>query len=510
MTAKVTLSATRGALSGQEFEFTERAACMVGRAMDCSIQLPGDAEHVSASRHHCLLDINPPDVRIRDFGSLNGTFVNGEKIGSRLPQQRPDVATRIGLREIDLKTGDEISIAGTTFSLAISVAQHCGRCGKELPLQEPEKSLCEACQSQEKAVQAAEAVTQYVPPAKQVSSKHCLQCGGDASQEIGDLRQGEYVCRACRDDLKHLILKNLAKAKTGKPELQAIKGYTIERELGRGGMGAVYLVRHEQTQQQMALKVMLPQVAADEHARQMFLREVDNTRALSHPNLVALHDYGSSDGAYFFTLEYCDGGDLAKLMKARGGVLAVDEAVGLLLQVLDGLTYAHQAPIPNVRLKDGSYRQGVGVVHRDLKPQNILLSRRETGLIAKVSDFGLAKAFDTAGLSGLTRTGTVGGTPYFMPREQVLDFRNAAAEVDVWSAAATLYFLLTGAFTRDFSADKERIWVDILEKNAVPIRQRKASLPPRLVDVIDAALQETPRIGFRSAAEFRAALAEAI
>jgi serine/threonine protein kinase len=243
----------------------------------------------------------------------------------------------------------------------------------------------------------------------------------------------------------------------------------------------------------------------------MFQREVENTRALRHPNVVEMRDAGCSEGTFFFTLEFCNGGDFDGLMKERGGTLPVDEAVPLMLGALDGLEYAHRAPIPNVRMKDGSYKPGKGLVHRDLKPPNFLLSSIGGRLVAKVSDFGLSKAFDTAGLSGQTRSGAIMGTPVFMPKEQVRRFKYAKPDVDVWAAAATLYYLLTGRFVRNFRNDpKHDIWQQILDLDAVPIRQRNPRIPPRLAEVIDAALKEKPRIGFQTAAEFKKALQGAL
>ena len=146
-----------------------------------------------------------------------------------------------------------------------------------------------------------------------------------------------------------------------------------------------------------------------------------------------------------FTLEFCDGGSLDVLLKQRGGPLCVEEAGAIIRQALDGLEYAHTAEIPQVKQADGSVGRGRGLVHRDLKPHNIFLSGAGANQIAKIADYGLAKAFDTAGLSGQTRTGVAAGTPHFMPRQQVINFKYAKPEVDVWAMAASLYYLLAGS-----------------------------------------------------------------
>ncbi|NLX99924.1 MAG: FHA domain-containing protein [Rhodopirellula sp.] len=501
MSARVTLKVTQGKLRGQVFTFDERTTCLVGRAEDCEPKLPNDQDHGTISRHHCLLDINPPDIRIRDFGSLNGTFVNGLKIGQRDQGRSPDDAAGAVFPEYDLKDGDTIGLGKTEFQVGIYVPTVCSSCSREIPEEHrgelkagPGVYRCDACRAR-----------QTPQPAPTLPTKRCSKCGRDVSNEIGQHRHGEYVCVACRADPLQLIRQLLNQAKSGRSELLAIKGYAIERELGRGGMGAVYLARHEGSGEGVALKVMLPQVAVDEGATKTFLREVENTKALHHANVVQVRDAGCSHGTFFFTLEFCDAGSVDVLVRQRGGKLPLTEAAPLILQTLDGLSYAHQAPIPYVKLRDGSVRPGRGLVHRDLKPQNIFLCRAGAGYTAKVGDFGLAKAFDTAGLSGQTRTGARAGTPVFMPRQQVVNFKYAKPDVDVWAAAASFYSMLTGCFARDFRRDRD-IWRTILDMDPVPVRQRDPSIPKGVAEVIDVALREKPQIGFQTAAEFKRAL----
>ncbi len=241
----------------------------------------------------------------------------------------------------------------------------------------------------------------------------------------------------------------------------------------------------------------------------MFLREAANTQALRHPNIVRVHELGCSEGVFFITLEYCPGGSVAQLMQQRGGPLPIEEAVPIILQALAGLEYAHQAEIPQVRLEDGSFGTGRGLVHRDIKPQNIFLSGTGTNRLAKIGDYGLAKAFDLAGLSGMSATGARAGTPVFMPRQQVIQFKYARPEVDVWAAAASLYFMLTGKYPRPFSRQADP-WQVVLQTDAVPIRKRNSAIPKKLAEVIDLALVDNPEIRIKSAAELRRALENAL
>ena len=508
MPSKITLRITQGASSGREFMFDETTCCIVGRANDCSPQLPTDEAHSTVSRHHCLLDINPPDIRVRDFGSLNGTYVNGKKIGQREKGMSAEEGAKMSFPEHDLKHSDEIQVGDTVFRVAVFVPARCAECSAEIPEDKrlqaerlPGVFQCESCRKK------AELAHRKEPPKKK--EKVCAKCGHDVAAEIGENRQGDYVCAQCQKDPLQILKGMLDKAKAGGRELQVIRGYSIERELGRGGMGLVWLARNDASGELVALKVMLPKVAADERAKQTFLREVANTKALKHRNVVEFRESGCSDGIFFFTIEYCAQGSVDKLMQQRGGKFSAKEAMAIICDVLDGLEYAHNATIPNVKLKDGQYAEGHGLTHRDLSPHNILLTEVRGVRTAKVSDFGLSRAFDLAGLSGLARTGNSEGKPWFMPRQQVVNFKHAGPEVDVWAAAACLYNMLTGNFPRDFSQGKD-VWQTVLESDPVPLRRRDSSIPSRLAKVIDKALIDRPAISFKTAADLKKALQAAL
>ena len=191
-------------------------------------------------------------------------------------------------------------------------------------------------------------------------------------------------------------------------------------------MGAVYLARRSEQADPVALKVMLPALVLDEAAQEIFLREIEITRSLRHPNIVGLLDFGKHEGRFYFALEYCARGSAEALRRARGGGrLSLPLVLRIASETLEGLAAAHDA----------------GFVHRDLKPDNVLLAEDGT---ARIADFGLAKSFQQSGLSGMTATGAIAGTYFFMPREQLTSFRTVRPVSDVWSMAATLYHLLTG------------------------------------------------------------------
>lgn len=250
--------------------------------------------------------------------------------------------------------------------------------------------------------------------------------------------------------------------------------------------------------------VALPEVVALPGQIKRFQREIANNKCLDHPNIVPLLDSGYYQGMFFFTLEYCPEGSLSDFMQKRGQRLPLEEALSIILQVLEALDYAHSIEV-EVSQKNGELKTVRGFVHRDLKPANILLTGEAKKKTAKVADYGLAKAFDLAGLSGLTRTGEAAGTPWFYPRQQVLDFKYCQPDVDVWATAAVLYFLLTGYPPRDFYSGEDP-FKKVLTSQATPIRDRNPSIPDPLAEVIDQALIDNPEIPFKTAKSFQEAL----
>ena len=257
----------------------------------------------------------------------------------------------------------------------------------------------------------------------------------------------------------------------------------------------------------MAMKLMLPDAAANEKGRKLFLREAWTACQLKNPNVVRHYKSGRSGDIYFILMEYCEGGSVDGLMKKKGGKLDMDTATRIILQTLDGLIYAGTVPII-AKLADNSTRSVKGIVHRDLKPANIFLSDTSSRPVAKVADFGLAKAFQTAGLTADTVTGQACGTPMFMPRQQIMNYRYSKPDVDVWAAAASYYNMLTGFVPKNFRGGD--VFNIALREDAVPIRKRDPKISIKLAEVIDTALREKPEIGMKTALEFKTAIERAL
>ena len=453
MPGTISLVVTAGPIRGQRFDFPAHDTFVFGRALECHARLA--ASDASASRHHFLLEVNPPLARLRDLGSLNGTHVNGVRHGGRRAEESPEEAATRDRAEVDLRHGDEIRVGATVIRVEVSAPPACSDCGRPIPDAERERCayvggayLCEACRR------------------------------GTVTGRVGAADASPLARLAARQEAED---EGAAPGSTVGP-------YAVERLLGRGGMGAVYLARRlgGEPSPPVALKVMLPRMVVDEGAQGIFIREIEVTRALRHPNIVGLLDFGKHQGRFYFALEYCPGGSAEQLRRRHGGRVPLPSALHIAVGALEGLAAAHDA----------------GFVHRDIKPDNVLLAE---GGAARLADFGLAKSFQQAGLSGMTATGTVAGTFEFMPREQLTSYRQARPTTDVWSMAATIYYLLTGQFARDFAAHSDPLAV-ILRGGVVPLRQRDPSVPEELAAVIDRALDDEPSRRFPTARELVAAL----
>jgi len=305
----------------------------------------------------------------------------------------------------------------------------------------------------------------------------------------------DYLCEGCR---------------ASGPE---INGYTVLGNLGKGGMGTVDLVYHKQTGRLLALK-KITKLTTPELVKR-FDREVRFTRDLVHENLIRYIDSGIHGREPYLVMQYVSGGNLEDMLVKLGKPFEPLEAGKHMAGVLSGLEVMHRNKM----------------VHRDIKPQNIMVKKNSSGsIIPKITDLGLAKKYAESGGSLLTQRGTAMGTILYMPPEQIRDARSVRETADLYSVGVTLYYLLTGRFPYNFPTQLEiqdlrdrlhkgkslgevlmLIMGDkklspmhiILTDEPIPVRERNPAISEKLARVLDRGVRKETGARYQTAGEFR-------
>jgi len=276
----------------------------------------------------------------------------------------------------------------------------------------------------------------------------------------------------------------------GQLPLPVIPGYEILKPIGQGGMGAVFLGMRKSTRTEVAVKVILPESAANDRAMNYFIREVSILSRLQHPRIVRFHDMGIAHGQFYFVMEYVPTLNLLPWLAKLPLTDRIRLACKITCDLLEGLEYAHNQ----------------AYIHRDVKPANVLVNLAgDTMPEAKLADFGLAKNYENAGFSGMTHEGQVLGTYAFMAPEQALNARFAKPSVDIYATAATLYYLLTGAYPHRFKSSKDFLRM-ILEDDPTPLQQHLPHAPDGLPEVVRRGMARHPPDRFQTASEMADAL----
>jgi serine/threonine protein kinase len=259
--------------------------------------------------------------------------------------------------------------------------------------------------------------------------------------------------------------------------------YSIERELGQGGMATVYLAQDLKHERKVAIKVLRPELSISLGADR-FLREIRVAANLQHPNMLVLYDSGEAHGLRYYVMPFIEGESLRDRLN-REQQLPIQDALQITRESAEALAYAHEH----------------GIVHRDIKPENILLQQGH----ALVADFGIARAVSQAGGEKLTQTGMAVGTPHYMSPEQSLGSEHVDARSDVYSLGCVLYELLAGE--PPYTGVTAQAIIAKRFTDPIPrVRRLRATVSPAVEQAIMKALATTPAVRFPSAAAFIEAL----
>lgn len=391
---------------GKVFHIREKHPITMGRSSQCDIPL-GDE---GISRQHCQVEFDGERYWLTDLKSRNGTLLNGVEIKDA--QQ--------------LRDGDDIQVGDTHLRFEMeTILQPRGRgdAGEATSLVTRE-GVCASCGA---------AITQRDSVIRGADGLYCGKCA------LGD----------------SLIDKTVA-------------GYKVLAKIGEGRTSAIYKATQVAVDRTVALKVLLPEAAANEVFVKRFMREAKAGAKLSHPNVVQTYDAGECEGLYYIVMEYVEGKTVSKLLEERGQPLDLKMALSVAIQVARALDYAHRH----------------SMVHRDVKPGNIIVN--PDGL-AKLLDLGFAKSREEAGRSGITQVGRVVGTLDYMPPEQTLDSRGVDHRADIYALGATLYRVLTGRMPFGGTTLKEKM-KNIREQTPESPKKLNKAVPDSVCRIIEKAM----------------------
>ncbi|RCS54494.1 FHA domain-containing protein [Bremerella cremea] len=496
----IRIEVKKGPMQGKVFTFEDHDIFLFGRdEQHCHASIQEDP---FVSRHHFLLEVNPPLSRLRDLGSRNGTFVNGTKHGGRATFAAAEENAKVAGPTVDLTNGDVITAGKTVFQVFVEnqkniTAPHdIGRA----PYQEDEpaapspdirRTICEM-PSPNAASHVGRQTIHELPPSLgrqtivEMPSPSGPSIGRQTINEPAD-RRDEIALIAGRATMvegasstagalgSHVGHHETAASPFPQRQLgefPILQGFEFNQSLGTGSLGEVFLAKRTLDNSPVAVKFLASRINIAKEAQDEFLQGMETSARLRHRNIVQLYGAGKLGNEFYFVTEYCDGGSLARLFRAKKNSLQAKHIAVSLYLLLDGLSYAHDK----------------GLVHRDIKPSNLLATRKKKRWIPKISDFGLNKAFEKAGFSGTPLTETTASSLPYMPRELLTDYKYVNPASDVFSLAASFYRIITGRFPR--GDDKGSDSLSLVLQGEVPLlRKRYPGMHAGLAEVLDTALR---------------------
>ncbi len=443
-----------GPLKGQAFHLDGGPVFLFGRHAKATFSLACDP---AASHLHFLVDTSENRIRIFDLGSTNGLVINDKHLGGKQGAPFTDF--------VALKDGDTVLAGACLFKLSVV---------EETP-----------------STRVARLTNQQESP---ISAGQIIPAGGRLTAIV--VKGNPQACQAPASESGAPTIE-MGEGEPGQPVLPEVSGYTIIERIGGGGKGVVFRAVKNDSGVSAAIKTLPFNRNKNKKKRslEMFRREINITRQLEHPNIIRYLGDGLSQGMPYLALEYVEGGTLDELIRrSPERRLDLPTTVPLFIQILEAVAHMHNHFL----------------VHRDIKPKNVLLDlRRGGGMAAKLSDMGLSCRFSNNDSDEFLPIVSEGGTPAYMPPEQLTDLTRAIPQSDVFSSGATLYQMLTGSLLYDFT-DRDQ-HDTIIEGNITPILALRPDLPIQVANVVTKSLSYRPEHRYANAQEmldaFKSALA---
>lgn len=507
-------------MQGRVYEFEGHDIFLFGRdEQHCHASIQEDP---FVSRHHFLLEVNPPLSRLRDLGSRNGTFVNGKKHGGRVSFASLESEGKVGGPTVDLTSGDVITAGKTVFQVFVEEKQPItatcvfDKYPGEEPTPQPSGDIRRTITELPPSSGAVgrQTINELPPPAmpggagrhtivelppqppasnvgRQTINEFPPQqddiaaiAGRATMVEGGNSPNGAFGSRIGQGQQSAYVPPE---RKPG--EFPVLDGFEFQEFLGAGGLGEVYLAKRTIDESAVAVKFLRSHVNVMQNARDDFLKDLSVSGRLRHRNIVQSYGAGSIGNEFYVVNEFCDGGPLAKLFRQKKSNIQPKHIAVSLYLLLDGLAHAHEK----------------GLVHRDLKPSNLLAAKRNKRWIPKISDFGLTKDFEKAGFAGMTATGSYTGSLPYMPREQLTDHKYVNPASDVFSMGASFYRIITGRYPRGDEKGTDSLAL-ILNGEVKPLRKKYPGFHSGLAEILDTSLQTECAQRYPNAREMQNAL----
>ncbi|BBM83551.1 serine/threonine protein kinase [Candidatus Uabimicrobium amorphum] len=454
--AKFTVFVNKKMISS--FHLMENTSIVIGRGNEATYQIKSSA----LSRRHCQILSTPQGVFVNDCGSLNGTYVNYAQIKKPTP----------------LQTNDQIQLGPITFRVETFVKyhttqhqhhQHVVKAPTIPPTSLSANALVPIADDEARPTQHMQDFSPLTPV---IPSGKCLACQSEVSakdirSQMGVFKGNEIYCINCFSK--------------GAGNFPTIAGFRIVKKLGSGGMGDVYEAIQLSMQRPVAFKLMRGLENASEQQVLRFFREARTGGKLHHPNIVSFIDAGKMEKACYIAMELVSGTNVRSVLEARGPI-DYREVMRIAYYVGKALDYAYSK---------------FTVVHRDVKPENILI---DTDNVVKLTDFGLAKNLEEAGLSGITKSQTGVGTLFYMSPEQIADARFADQRADVYSLGISMYEMITNE--KPFFATQMMPLVNkIRYSEPRPIQEIIPDVPDNVCNIIAKSMSKEPDDRYQTSGE---------